>query len=645
MATVAAKSAVGAVAKGATTALVKEFVDTVVAPFFSGRSAKAALTKAAKTYYRNMDVRTRYVPTIAIQGGKFLLESVYEPLDLIADHGDRAPEAFRIDKYPDEVFDRGRCVMIVDSAGMGKSTLSKYIFRSALEELRKIPILVELRRIKDGMTLLDIVVSDFVGSDAKASVVSEFKDALREGNFVILLDGYDELSPSVRGSVSSEILRLASEFPYCNFVLTSRPDPSLSSFAEFMHYDIRGLTKKQAFSLINRYDSGRGVAKSLIAKIQAMPEVDEFLSVPLLVTLLYKAFDYKAIVPIKRNIFYRQVFDALYQDHDLSKEGAFERRKASSLDVEEFHRFMRHLGFISFRKGVVQYSAEEFAGLVSQALNNSGLKCDPAGLRSDLISAVPLFVKEGTEYRWSHKSFQDYFASQFIYFDAVGGRDELLSRMFNSENVQRHANLLSLIYEIDHGLISDVCILPFIDSLNVEVSSVFESDDMNLQLAFICAYAKSYIISHSKFHGASVHDLFDIAEHEVGKILNIDKYTSRRMFQLPDDGRVIYSVMNRDSDRVDVLGSLLGHRRSTSKRSALFEAAKSIPNDPSGILEIGAIAFSGRNYDERKAAFEIIVDALANQWAPTVSFLNGLREGSASRKEARESFSIFDGFA
>ena len=393
----AAKPAVVAVAKGATNLLVKSFVEKVVSPYFSSKKFKAQLIKSAKTYYRNMEARTRYVPSIAIQGGKFALESVYEPLELISEQVD---SSIRISGYPYQLFDTGRCILVVDYAGMGKSTLTKYIFRCALRELQKIPVLVELRRIKDGETLLDLMCLDFVG-EAKGGVRDELIGAMEEGNFVIFLDGYDELSPAVRQRISEEISKLSAEFQYCNFVLTSRPDPALTSFAGYLRYDIADLSKEEAFSLLRRYDDGRGVAENLISKVSSMPAVDEFLRIPLLVTLLYKAFDYKAVVPIKKNIFYRQVFDALYQDHDLSKEGAFERRKRSNLDIEEFHRFMRNLGFMSFKKGVVQYSQEEFSLLVDLALRQSGLKTDAAGLRADLVSAVPLFVREANEYRWS----------------------------------------------------------------------------------------------------------------------------------------------------------------------------------------------------------------------------------------------------
>ena len=257
------------------------------------------------------------------------MESVYEPLELISEQVD---SSIRISGYPYQLFDTGRCILVVDYAGMGKSTLTKYIFRCALRELQKIPVLVELRRIKDGETLLDLMCLDFVG-EAKGGVRDELIGAMEEGNFVIFLDGYDELSPAVRQRISEEISKLSAEFQYCNFVLTSRPDPALTSFAGYLRYDIADLSKEEAFSLLRRYDDGRGVAENLISKVSSMPAVDEFLRIPLLVTLLYKAFDYKAVVPIKKNIFYRQVFDALYQDHDLSKEGAFERRKRSNLDI------------------------------------------------------------------------------------------------------------------------------------------------------------------------------------------------------------------------------------------------------------------------------------------------------------------------
>ena len=69
--------------------------------------------------------------------------------------------------------------------------------------------------------------------------------------------------------------------------------------------------------------------------------VGEFLANPLLVSLLFKAFEYKQQVPFKKHVFYRQVYDALYHHHDLTKEPGFERKKHSGLDLEDFHRVLR----------------------------------------------------------------------------------------------------------------------------------------------------------------------------------------------------------------------------------------------------------------------------------------------------------------
>ncbi|WP_269792269.1 NACHT domain-containing protein [Stenotrophomonas sp. Iso1] len=633
-----AKPAAVAAAKGATNLLVKSFMEKVVIPYFSGKKSKAQLVKSARTYYRNMEARTKYVPSIAIQGGKFVLESVYEPLELISDQSE---SSIRISGYPYQLFDAGRCILVVDYAGMGKSTITKYIFRCALKELQKIPILIELRRVKDDESLLDLICFDFVG-DVRGSVRDELILAMEEGNFVIFLDGYDELSPSVRQRVSEEISRLSAEFQYCNFVLTSRPDPALTSFAGYLRYDIADLSRDEAFSLLRRYDDGRGVAENLISKISSMPAVDEFLRIPLLVTLLYKAFDYKAVVPIKKNIFYRQVFDALYQDHDLSKEGAFERRKRSNLDIEEFHRFMRSLGFMSFRKGVIQYSQEEFSLLVDLALKQTGLKTDAAGLRSDLVSAVPLFVRESNEYRWSHKSFQDYFSAQFIYFDSGSDRDELIKRMFFGQNVQRYSSLLSLLFEIDHGLVSDMCILPFVEKCCGEAGDgFFEDPEMDMQFGFISGMSDVFAVQSDGKHPVMDEGYFDRIDELVGPVKDVSERKWRRFSRLGNRAPTLIATSDDGIQRAELIGDIVGYRRSNKRVKNYAESIDGL-GAFDGVLDLVSVVKEAPKSDLAISAFNLMQVAV-NTWIPTLVILDELKRGADARRSIKSSFSIFDG--
>ena len=124
--------------------------------------------------------------------------------------------------------------------------------------------------------------------------------------------------------------------------------------------------------------------------------------------LLYKAYSYKPTIPFKKHIFYRQVYDALFESHDLTKGGAFVREKHSVLDIEDFHRVMRALGFMSVKSGKVEYDKDEILKLIRRSKDMCpGINFSPAKLLKDLDLTVPLLCREGQYYRWAHKSLQD----------------------------------------------------------------------------------------------------------------------------------------------------------------------------------------------------------------------------------------------
>jgi len=169
---------------------------------------------------------------------------------------------------------------------MGKSTFSKYVIRRALESLQCFPVLVELRRIKKDQELPAFICDDLLGPNNKAACVKKLLEGFRDGGFLFVLDGYDELSEEMRQSVSADISTMSAEHPLCKFLLTSRPDAGLASFAGFVQYGIQPLKPAEAYALLKRYDQGRDKAEGLIEKIKSQPQVKEFLGNPLLVTLL-----------------------------------------------------------------------------------------------------------------------------------------------------------------------------------------------------------------------------------------------------------------------------------------------------------------------------------------------------------------------
>lgn len=463
---------VGAAVKGATTALVSKYIDTVVSPFLKGvnaRAARAKIESGLRTYLRGLELRTRCIPTIAIQSGSFLLEEVYQPLTLrSASDGCE----FLVAQFPRDLFTEARCVAITDDAGMGKSTLAKFIARRAIEESKQIPLFVELRRIREGAKIVESIAAELGGREPITA--AEVVALMESGNFLFILDGFDEVSESLRAGVIDQINQLVNAFPFCYFVLTSRKEFGVNAFPAYSQFEIVKLSREQAFDLIKRYDRTGKLSARLIEKIQ-LAGVDEFLGNPLLVTLLYKAFDYRPTIPPKRSSFFRQVYDALFYDHDLSKGDGFEREKASGLDVDDLHKLLRSFGFVTFKRGRVSFSAEELPGLLQEAIARCCLKADAHEVKKDLTRAVPVVSRDGLEYKWSHKSFQEYFAAFHILQDLPTTRDEVVRQLFFRDEVLRYSELLRFVSEVDVSLVREVCAGALLQNLPRSKTGGFES--------------------------------------------------------------------------------------------------------------------------------------------------------------------------
>lgn len=478
----------GAVVKGATTTVAKSFIDQVVVPYLQGMfTAKTEkhLKQRLGRYIRLLEAKTRTIPTFINTSGIVVLEDVYEPLSV---HSPSLGLTVPVKGFPADLFSESRCLAIADDAGMGKSTIAKFVARRAISEHRPIPLLIELRRIRLGQSIISCLCQELAGGAEDSIEGKALIDLFSGGNFIFILDGFDEVEESLRREMVSEINEISVKFSFCYFLLTSRPEYAVSLFPEFLQLDILKLTVDQAYSLIRRYDGSRGLAKLLIPKIKDAG-VEEFLGNPLLVTLLYRAFSHRNSVPSKRVIFYRQVYDALYEDHDLSKGDAFARKKESGLDSDDFHRLVRALAFETFRSARLSYSGTEMLELTSKAVTRSGLACDSKKVTNDLVKAVPLFLRDGLEIKWAHKSFQEYFASQYILLDTGSVREDLIKKMFDSREVIRYREIFRFVSEMDVGLMRNLCVLPLL-----EVLCLSDCTPEQFELNVICATADLYYI-------------------------------------------------------------------------------------------------------------------------------------------------------
>lgn len=388
----------------------------------------------------------KYMNTIVFRNNPIKIYELYCPLTLV-----RGDEKFLIDSYPKKILDYYKKIVITDDAGMGKSTLLKWIFVNVVHSELHIPVFIELRKLSKEKNIIEELFKELNNLNTVISR-EHIYDMVESGKFIFLLDGYDEIPQEFIKEVTEELQYFISRSRNNTFILTSRPHSAISSFNDFNEFKIKPLDKEEAFNLIKKYDIGKTFSKPLINIISQqneMANLHEFLSNPLMVSLLYKGYEYKQTIPYKKSLFYRQVFDALFEDHDLIKGGAFVHEKLSLLDSENFHTVLRSLGFITFKLGKIEYSKDELMECLRDAKNITSINFEINNFLKDIIFSVPLFYKEGLFYRWKHKSLQEYFAAQFICVDSKGQQQNLMMKLYNNPNFDNYLNLLDLCYDMD----------------------------------------------------------------------------------------------------------------------------------------------------------------------------------------------------
>lgn len=251
---------------------------------------------------------------------------------------------------------------------------------------------------------------------------------------------------------------------------------------------IEPLKKADSYALIKKYDPDGKRSAQLIDRLEenALKGVEEFLKNPLLTTLLYRCYEYKNQIPLKKPIFYRQVYDALYDWHDSSKDGYNTRSKKSNLDIDSFHRVLKALGFICVVQGKVEGAEDEMLQWIRTARKMfPDLSFNESHFLEDAVKAVPVLRRDGNYFRWSHKSLSEYFAALYIVQDAGAAQADVLASMANFNNLPRYVNVIDLIYDIDNLLFLRHFVTPLEQLFQEFAKSSFQGLDSRIPIASI----------------------------------------------------------------------------------------------------------------------------------------------------------------
>lgn len=239
--------------------------------------------------------------------------------------------------------------------------------------------------------------------------------SLKAGKLILLLDGFDEISYDKKQDYESEILSLSNKYPKSLIVISSRPDDCFGSWEEFYVFYTRPLDKNQAIDLISKINYDIETKNQFITALSKSlyEQHTEFLSNPLLLTIMLLTYEQFAGIPEKLHIFYEQAFDTLYYKHDALK-SLYKRKSFSGIAIDEFKQLLSTFCMITYSKRKMSFTSKELNEYLIDALKVENSNLNHEIFKKDLLKTVCILQKDGLNYTFSHRSFQEFFTAKFI---------------------------------------------------------------------------------------------------------------------------------------------------------------------------------------------------------------------------------------
>lgn len=242
----------------------------------------------------------------------------------------------------------------------------------------------------------------------------------------------------------------------------------------FTTYKIQSLKLADAISLVKKLKYDDTVKKSFLKSLETelFEEHKDFLSNPLLLTIMLMTYRDLAEIPSKMHIFYEQAFDTLYYRHDSSK-GMYRREVQCQLAIDDFRDILACISASSYIRGQITLTNTDLLTFIRKAKQTANIpKLTPSKYIDDLVQSVCILLQDGTKFTYNHRSFQEYFTALFLVQIPTKRKIEVYRRLLSREGTDK---ALTLAFEMNQSMVEREFIKPMLEEI---ISSTDSAEDL-----------------------------------------------------------------------------------------------------------------------------------------------------------------------
>lgn len=367
--------------------------------------------------------------------------------------------------------------VIVGQGGLGKTMMVNHLFLTTIDDYERdgyMPIFTSLSDyIPNSKDLLFLICQAVTRYDPQLQLSDVIKK-LEEGDNVLLLDGMDEIKKEYFQEFIRELDYLCDLYQDNAFIISTRNIPEIRNLNGFQPYDLQPLREEQAFEMIKKLDPlyiDDMIKERFINDVKTRRfrfsenEKKDFFGNPLFLTIMLISYSQTNNIPTQRYLFYEQAYRAMATRHDGLK--GITRNFFTGLNEREFQKVFGQFCADSYADYQLKFERSLLDKYLQKVIDDNNLDTTVDLFFKDITEKLCLMYLDGTEYRFIHRSFQEYFAAYYFttlmdeeYKDIYDVLMYLDEKILSDETIP-------MLFGLDNKKFSKYITIPFLETLFV----------------------------------------------------------------------------------------------------------------------------------------------------------------------------------
>jgi predicted NACHT family NTPase len=274
-----------------------------------------------------------------------------------------------------EAVERYSKLIVLGKPGAGKTTFLKYLAIQCISgkfQADRIPIFITLKQFAETQNNPDLRETIIRQLGNNLITNTQVSDLLNSGNFLILLDGLDEVREQDTSQVIIQIKDFSEQYHNNQFVITCRIAAREYTYEKFTEVEVADFNAQQIKDFANKWFGAKDdvvKAEDFIQKLKQDKPIGELATSPLLLTLLCLVFEESGDFPTNRSELYKEGLDALLKKWD-AKRGIYRDQVYNKLSVQRKEDLLSKIAWTTFACGDYFFKQKVAEEHITEYMNN-----------------------------------------------------------------------------------------------------------------------------------------------------------------------------------------------------------------------------------------------------------------------------------